>query len=62
MANDYVERLQAVLDAFMGCSTSDGQIIDLDEFNEALEELAYIVNKMEFHFLAERTSPAFYWV
>ena len=46
MANDYVERLQAVLDAFMGCSTSDGQIIDLDEFNEALEELAYIVNKM----------------
>lgn len=47
MANDFVDRLQAVLDTFIGYSTSDGQIIDLDEFNEALEELAYIVNKME---------------
>lgn len=48
MANDYVERLQSVLDALIGCSTTDGQIIDIDGFNEALEELAYIVNKMDF--------------
>lgn len=46
MANDYVDRLQAVLDTFLGCSTSDGQILDIEEFNCALEELAYIVNKM----------------
>lgn len=47
MANDFVERLQAVLDTFIGCATSDGQIIDLEGFNNALEEFAYIVNKMD---------------
>lgn len=47
MANDYIERLHAILHTFIGCSTSDGQIIDLDEFNNALEEMAYIVHKME---------------
>lgn len=46
MANDFVERLRAVLDTFIGCATSDGQIIDIEGFNNALEELAYIVNKM----------------
>ena len=47
MANDYVERLRNVLDTFIGCSTSDGQILDIEEFNDALEEFAYIVNKMD---------------
>lgn len=47
MANDYIERLQFVLDQLIGCSTSDGQIIDMDGFNDALEEFAYIVHKMD---------------
>lgn len=46
MANDYVERLEFVLDSLIVCCTSEGQIIDLDGFNEALEEFAYIVHKM----------------
>lgn len=47
MANDYVERLQVILETFIGCSTSDGYILDIEEFNDALEEFAYIVNKMD---------------
>ena len=47
MANDYVERLQFVLDSLIGCCTPEGQIIDLDGFNDALEEFAYIVHKMD---------------
>lgn len=47
MANDYVERLRSILDGFLGCATSDGQIIDIEEFNNNLEEFAYIVNKMD---------------
>lgn len=46
MANDYVERLSYILHEFIGCATPKGQIIDLDSFNETLEEFAYIVNKM----------------
>lgn len=51
MANDYVDRLRSVLDTFIGCSTSDGQILDIEEFNNALEEFAYIVNKMDLEVL-----------
>ena len=47
MANDYVERLAYVLNTLIGCADSDGQITDLDDFNAAIEELAYIVNKMD---------------
>lgn len=46
MANDYIDRLRTVLNTFIGCSTSDGQILDIEEFNDALEEFAYILNKM----------------
>ena len=48
MANDYVDRLQYVLDGLIGCADSDGQILDVDFFNELIEELAYIVNKMDY--------------
>lgn len=47
MANDFVERLASVLHDLIGCATPEGQIIDIEGFNRAIEDLAYIVNKME---------------
>ena len=47
MANDFIDRLDAVFNSFLGCADSEGRIIDIEEFNEALEEFAYILNKME---------------
>lgn len=47
MANDFIDRLQHVLYALIGSCTPDGRIIDMDDFNDAIEELAYIVNKIE---------------
>lgn len=46
MANDYVDRLETVFNTFLGCADSDGRILDIEEFNTALEEFAYILNKM----------------
>ncbi len=46
MANDYVERLPVILETLIGCTDSEGYILEMDSFNMAIEELAYIVNKM----------------
>lgn len=47
MANDFVERLWAVFEGFIGCADTDGRIIDLDAFSDNLEEFAYILQKMD---------------
>lgn len=47
MANDFIDRLETVFNTFLGCADSDGRILDIEEFNTALEEFAYIINKME---------------
>ena len=41
MANDYVERLRTVLDTFIGCSTSDGQILE----GQTAQQLGYVAVK-----------------
>lgn len=47
MPNDFIDRLWAVFNGFIGCADSEGRIIDLDAYSDNLEEFGHILNKME---------------